>query len=326
VKMLITGATGFVGSWLTKKLLDLGHEVRVISRSGEVNFSFPHDKLEVLKGDIGDLGSLVRATENIHTVFHLAGVVGYSRAIRQQMHQTNVLGTANILEAFKQSNCSRFLHMSSVVAIGASIDGRNVLNEESPFNLHQYDLGYFETKKAAEDLVKHAVLEGVDAVIVNPSTIYGAGDATKGSRSTQIKVARGKFPFYSSGGVNVIHIDDLVEGVYKAWKMGRTGERYILAGDNLRIKDLFEMIATAAHVQPPKYFLPDSVILAIGKIGDALENFNKKGPLNSENARASIMYHWFDNAKARTELGLQARPAKEAIQDSVVWMKQNGII
>lgn len=324
--MLITGATGFVGSWLTKKLLDLGHDVRVISRSGNVQFSFPHDKLEVFKGDISDLGSLVRATENVHSVFHLAGVVGYSRAMRQQMHQTNVLGTANILEAFKQSNCSRFLHMSSVVAIGASLDGHSVLNEESKFNLKPFDLGYFETKKAAEDLVKIAATEGLDAVIVNPSTIYGAGDATKGSRSTQIKVARGKFPFYSSGGVNVIHIEDLVNGVYNAWKMGRTGERYILAGDNLRIKDLFEMIASAANVAPPKYFLPNSVILSLGKLGDLLEHFNMKGPLNSENARASIMYHWFDNAKAKSELGLRTRPAKEAIQDSVNWMKKNGII
>jgi dihydroflavonol-4-reductase len=327
MKMLVTGATGFVGSWLTKKLLDLGHDVRILSRSGRADFPFDSSKIEVIRGEISDIESLNRATQNIHSVFHLAGVVGYSRAMRQQMYETNVVGTKNIINSCQKSSCKRLVHMSSVVAVGASFDGKRPLNEDSPFNLHHLDLGYFETKLEAENLVREAVKSGrLDVVILNPSTIYGPGDAKKGSRSTQIKVARGNFPFYTSGGVSVIHIEDLVSAVYRAWEVGRTGERYILSGENITIQQLFEIIAKEAGVNAPKVYLPNSIVLSIGKIGDILEKFNKRGPINTENGWASILYHWFDNSKAQRELNFKPRPAQAAISDSVRWMKENKVI
>lgn len=327
MKILVTGATGFVGTWVTKKLLDQGHEIRVLSRDGQAEFPFDSTNIEVSYGDISDLQSVLLATKNIHSVFHLAGVVGYSRAARNDMQKTNVEGTKNIIEACIKSNCTRLVHMSSVVAIGANFNDGPPMNEDSAFNLHHLDLGYFETKHAGEKFVLEAVQENkIDAVILNPSTIYGPGDAKKGSRSTQVKVARGQFPFYTSGGVNIIHIEDAVEAIYRAWQVGRSGERYILAGENIRIRQLFQYIATAAQVNPPKIYLPNSVVLGLGHIGDWLEKIGKKGPINTENAWASILFHWFDNSKAKRELNLKTRPAFDAISDSVNWMKQNGIL
>lgn len=173
------------------------------------------------------------------------------------------------------------------------------------------DLGYFETKHESEKIVKAAFQQGrIDAVMVNPSTIYGYGDATKGSRKFQVKVAQGKIPFYPTGGVNVISVEDVCEASVNAWKKGRSGERYILAGENLLIKDVFEMIAKEANVAPPKIPMGRAILLAAGKTGDLLEKIGKKGPINTENAWTSTLYHWFDNSKAKRELQLNPKPAK----------------
>lgn len=326
MKILVTGATGFVGGKLTKKLLDLGHEIRVLSRSGEVPRDLAHQNLEVVKGDVTDLASLERACAQCESVFHLAGVVGYSRAMRQEMTLANVVGTANVLDACEKNKIQKLFYMSSVVTIGASFT-KDVLRETSPYLLQDLQLGYFETKRKAEELVIAATRAGrLQAYIANPATIYGAGDAQKGSRRVQVKVAQGKFKLYTSGGVNVVHIDDCIDGCLRIFERGRPGERYILAGENLTVKQLFTLIAEAAGVKPPFIHLPNLVVHTLGKIGDWQEKRGRKGLITSENAWTSTLYHWFTAEKARQELGFTARPARAAIQESVRWMKENKII
>jgi dihydroflavonol-4-reductase len=216
--------------------------------------------------------------------------------------------------------------MSSVVAVGASFDGKP-LDEESPYTISHLNLGYFETKKAAEDLVREACRKGqIEAVCLNPSTIYGAADAKKGSRKTQLKVAQGRFPFYTSGGVSIVSVHDVIEAVLTAREKGRNGERYILSGENLTIKDVFTRIAHLAGAKPPGIYLPNLAVKAIGKVGDMLENMGRKGPLNSENAWTALLYHWFDNSKARAELNFNPRPAQDALKESVDWMKEQGLL
>lgn len=327
MKLLITGATGFVGGWLCKKLLQENHELRILHRTSSDLSDIDGLEYESFIGDVTDLNSLKKACQNVDSVFHLAGVVGYSKAARPLMQKVNVEGTKNLLEACIQNNIHRILHFSSVVAIGSSFKSDTILNEESPFNIHHLNLGYFETKHQAENLVLDATKSGrIEAVIVNPSTIYGPADAKKGSRKTQVKVAKGNFPFFTSGGVNIASVYDVVDATYQAWKSGTPGKRHILAGENITIKQLFEYIAECAQVPPPKIFLPNALVHAIGKVGDLMEGLGKKGPLNSENAWTSTMYHWFDSTKAQAELGLRVTPAKECIKTSVDWMRSNGII
>jgi dihydroflavonol-4-reductase len=326
VKILVTGASGFIGRALTQKLVQIGHDVRVIGRTNQDAELRSKRDVEFIKADITDPKSLSQALKSVHSVFHLAGLIGYSRSMHQAMVQVNVMGTSHMLDAAIANGVERFVHMSSVVAVGASFDG-TPLTEDSAYNLSHLNLGYFETKRRAEQLVVEASRTGkLHTVCVNPSTVYGPGDATKGSRSVQIKVAKGSFPFYTSGGVNVIHVNDVINATYRAWEVGRRGERYILAGENLKIKKLFYEIARSAGVNPPRIFLPNWLLHGLGKFGDYLETKGKKGPVNSETAWTSTLYHWFDNAKARRELGLNPRPAIEAIQESVGWMKANGVI
>jgi dihydroflavonol-4-reductase len=322
---LVTGATGFVGSWLVRRLIEKGEKVHVLHRAGS--------SLEELKGlafvsrvgDITDPSSLGAAVQDVDTVYHLAGVVGYTRSMREQMERVNAQGTRNVVEAVALKK-SKLVYMSSVVAVGASFDGKP-LNEASPYNVGHLNLGYFETKKAAEDIVIEATRKGrIESVILNPSTIYGAADAKKGSRKTQLKVAQGKLPFYTSGGVSVVSVHDVVEAVIKARDLGRNGERYILSGENLTIQDLFSRIALLAGVKPPSIRLPNFVVHSLGKLGDALESIGRKGPISGENAWTSVLFHWFEHDKAKRELGFNPRPAQEALRESVEWMKQHGYL
>ncbi len=324
--VLVTGASGFVGSWLVRELVKRGEEVRVLHR--------PSSNLQDLEGlnyvsrlgDLSDPESLREAVTGTDTVFHLAGLVGYSKAMRAQMEEVNVKGTRNVVEAMQYAQGAKLVYMSSVVAVGASFNG-TPLNEDSPFNLSALNLGYFETKRDAEIIVRDAFRRGkVNCVIVNPSTIYGATDAKKGSRKTQLKVAQGKFPFYTGGGVSVVSVHDVVKAVITAGEKGRPGERYILSGENITIHDLFNRIAKIAGSKAPHVHLPDLAVRAIGKVGDLMESIGKKGPINSENAWTSILFHWFDHTKAKNELDFRPRPADEALTESVEWMRQNGML
>lgn len=326
MKVLVTGATGFLGKWMVRKLLKEGVSVRTLRRKSS-QFDISHPLLEDFWGDITDSDSVNAACKDVEAVFHLAGYVGYSRADRRIMEMVNVEGTRNVVSAVQKNRVQRLVHMSSVVAVGASRDGKQPLNESSPYNLQNLDLGYFETKRKAEELVKAAVQrDALDAVILNPSTIYGPGDGTKGSRKVQIKVAKGKFRFYTGGGVSIVGVDEVVDATYTAWLKGKTGERYILSGDNITIKDLFQLIATAAGVHPPNCKLPDALVRTIGVVGDGLEKVGRKGPLNSESAWTSLLFHWFDNQKARQYLGLNPKPAAVSIGRSIAWMRENGIL
>jgi len=326
-KILVTGANGFLGSWVVRRLLNEGHQVYSLVRKTSDLSELKGIQTEYVYGDVTDLHSLLASFQGMDAIFHLAGVIAYKKSDRPQMDRVNVEGTRNVVEACRAAHVKRLVHLSSVVAIGASFSPDQILNEESPYNISHLNLGYFETKHQAEQIVKEAVQKNrLDAVILNPSTIYGPGDARKGSRKTQLKVAQGKFKFYTSGGVNVVAVEDAVDGIVSAWKKGRSGERYILAGENLLIKELFELIASEAGQEPPRRLLPTPVLHGLGFVGDLMSSWGLKSPISRENAWTSTMYHWFDSSKAQRELDFKPRPAQMAISQSVKWIKENGLL
>lgn len=326
MKVLVTGANGFLGSWLTKRLLQEGHQVSALVRKNSDLSELENVKPNYLYGDVTDAKSLLEACKNQDIIFHLAGVIAYKASDRALMEKVNVNGTKNIIDICEKLKIPKLLHLSSVVAIGSSFSPI-VLDESSPYNIHHLNLGYFETKKKAEDLIITATKEKkIHAVCVNPSTIYGFGDAKKGSRKMQVKVARGKLPFYTSGGVNVVAVEDVIDGILQAIEKGKNGERYILASENMTIKQLFNHIADFAGQKPPSIEMPNWALHSLGFIGDSLNSFGLKGGLSRENAYTASMYHWFSSQKAQNELGFKPRPSAVAIENSVRWMKDNGYL
>lgn len=326
-KVVVTGANGFLGGWLCERLVQEGLEIHALVRKSSDLSELKGISVKLVYGDILNAESLNQAFKGVDSVFHLAGLIAYKKSEREKMQLANVVGTQNVVNACKDQGVRRLLHLSSVVAVGAGYSPQEILIEGSAFNLHPLNLGYFETKLAAERLAFAAMKDSsLEVVAVNPSTIYGASDAKKSSRKTQVKVARGEFPFFTRGGVSIIDVEDAVAAIYSAWKIGKTGERYILSGDNLTIKQLFELIANAANSKPPKILMPTPLLKGLGFIGDSLQHLGIESSVSSENAWTATLYHWFNSEKARQHLGLKTRPASESIEASVKWMSDQGLL
>lgn len=326
MKVLVTGANGFLGALLTKRLLEEGHQVKALVRKSSDLSELESVKPEYVYGDVTDEKSLLESFRDQDVVFHLAGYIAYKKSERPLLDKVNVIGTRNVVETCAALQIPKLLHMSSVAAVGSSFTAQ-VLNESSSYDIHHLNLGYFETKKQAEDLVVAAAKKNhIHAVCVNPSTIYGFGDARKGSRSNQIKVARGELGFYTSGGVNVVAAEDVLDGTLQALEKGRNGERYILSSENMTIKVLFEKIAHSAGVRPPHVKMPNWFVHSLGILGDAASSLGVKVGLGRERAYTATMFHWFDCQKAKNELGYKPRPSDIAIENSVRWMRDHGYL
>jgi dihydroflavonol-4-reductase len=327
MKVLVTGANGFLGSWLTRRLCQEGHRVSVLIRGSSDISEIENFPVEKKFGDVTDLESLFAAFRGQEAIFHLAGLVAYRASDRVKMETVNIRGTRNVVNVLKDLNIPELVYLSSVVAVGAGFTQREILNENSEYNLSHLNLGYFETKRIAELYVREQCAnDSFRGIILNPSTIYGGGDAKKGSRGIQVKVAKGRMPFYPIGGVNVVAVEDVVDGIMAAWKKGRSGERYILCGENMTIQELFKTIAGFAGVRPPRWPIPFAILRAVGWAGDQLGPLGVKLPFSLENAWTSHLYHWFDCTKAKTELGFQPTPSADAIEKSVRWMKDRGLL
>ena len=324
-----------MGSWLSRELEAKGHQLFVLHRKSSDLTPLQGVSFQSMLGDVTDRESVLNAVEGMDAVFHVAAVIAYDKKQWDQMHRVNVGGTQNVVDACIKLGVKRLVHTSSVVAVAespldpGSREGRGLANEQSAYNMSHYKLGYFESKKKAEDIVlqaAHRKSGGLDAVVVNPSVVFGAGDGVKGSRKMHLKVAAGKFPFYVDGGLSVVHVADVVQGHIAALEKGRRGERYILSGDNLTVKETFEILAEAGGQKPPKMKLPLPAVKLLGATGDLTEKLGFKIGLNSERAITSTLYLWFDNSKARLELGFNPRPGRTAIEESVQWCREQGLL
>lgn len=319
MKALVTGASGFIGSWLVRKLLHEGHKVRVLCRPSS-QFPLISDlEFEKAFGDITDLKSIKPALSGIDTVFHLAGFIGYKKSDHEMMNSVNVIGTHNIYQQSLQSNIKNFIFLSSVTAIGASLSPFQIMDENSKFNLDEFNFGYAESKREGEKIVL-AGNSSMKCVSLNPSTVYGPGDMLKSSRKNQLKAMQGKLMFYPYGGVSVVGIHDVVDSIYKSVSLGEHGQRYILSGDNLYIKDLMDKICKASGSKKPKYQIPTFLLNTLGYIGD---HFTNGKPIDSETANVIQLFHWYSNKKAIQKLEFKPSPSDEVIYSSVEWAKKN---
>ena len=252
MKALVTGATGFVGSHITRQLIDAGHSVRALYRSEAKLRQLAGLDLEAVPGDLDDSARLERASAGCEVVFHVAAKADYWKDDdRDALWRVNVEGTRNLLAAAKVAGVRRVVFTSSASTVGI-LPGEQIADETTPFNLPPARFWYAYTKLKAEAVAAEFVAAGLDVVTLNPVVIVGPGDLNAISGSFIIETARLQWLLpQSSGGISVIDARDVARAHLAACERGRAGERYILSAANLSYREWFGMIAAACDVRPP---------------------------------------------------------------------------
>lgn len=322
----VTGGTGFIGAPLVRALSARGDRVRVLARAtSDVSLFDGLAGVEIVRGDLFDQASLRRLCAGADGLFHLAADLSFWRGANQRQDATNIAGTASVMRAAKASGVGRIVHTSSVAAVGIPADSSRPADERNPFRGDQYN--YFRSKRLAEEAAFAAMHElGLDVVAVNPGTVFGGAVARRKSGSQRIigMVARGvKIPpfgrlrAYPPGGYNLCDVDDVVAGHLLAFEKGRRGERYILGGHNLMLRDVFGEIARQLGLPAPMR-TPAPVILALGAVSEVIASVSGKMPQVSwDYAVLGCMKLFYDSSKAVRELGYPITPFEETIAKGV---------
>ena len=328
MKALVTGATGFVGSAVARRLLDAGWAVRVLARPGSDRRNLQELDVDIAEGDLTDAASLQRACAGCEAVFHVAADYRLWVPKPAEIYRANVDGTRAMLEAAQAQGVRRVVYTSSVAVLGIPKDGTPG-NETTPVSVDDMIGHYKRSKFLAEQTAReYAAGTGLDLVIVNPSTPIGPRDVkpTPTGRIV-LDAAAGRMPAYVDTGLNLAHVDDIAEGHWLAFHHGRRGERYVLGGTDLSLRDILAMIADIVGRKPPKIRLPHGAVLPVAYAAEAFARLTGVRPVATvEEVRMSKKRMFFSSAKAAAELGYTARPARAALEDAVRWFRDNGYL
>lgn len=324
---VITGASGLLGGNLAAALRAERVQVRATRRPSTKIDHLAHLDIEWVHADLDDRPGLTRAFAGADVVFHAAAAVEVTPTLSPAMRRANVDGTAAVLAAMRASGAGRLIHVSSVAAIGLSTDGRPV-DESGRWNFDRYGLadGYSQSKHLAEELVRAA--GDVDAVIVNPTYMFGPLDARPSSGQLILDVVRRRIPGWTPGINDFVDVRDVARGTLAAWRKGARGQRYILGGERMTYRAVFDRIARLAGVAPPRFPAPRLAALALGKAGDLYQRITGKEPLvNSTAVRYAFTDRFqFSHDRATRELGYRHGAVDVAITDALTWFRQHGML
>ena len=335
MRILVTGSTGFIGASLCRALLAEGHQVRALHRPTSTLRLLDDLPVEHVLGDLTQPDSLTPAMEGVEVVFHAAAQLGSSQDEEGRMYSVTVEGTRSLLQAAKQAGVRRVIYTSSAAALGIpelispAIDSTGkamFMNENHTWNLRPDFWPYGYSKYLAELEVQKALAEGQDVVIVNPTYVLGAGDIYRQTNSIVVQAVRQRLPALVEGGLNVVHISDVVAGHLAALETGRTGQRYILGGENLTIVQMIQKMAEVAGVNAPALVLPGAMLRNLGWIAILAQSLIDL-PIDAKMSHLAGYYFYYDNTKSQVELGLQPPcSADQAISDAYNWFVEIGAL
>jgi len=332
MRILVTGASGFIGSSLCRALGAQGHEVLAFHRPTSLLAALEGLPVRHVIGDMLDPASLTQALDDVEVVFHTAAPMRPESDGRTAI-EAHVLGTRNVLQAAHQARVRRLVHTSSVAALGvpdvpASTPAENapLLDERHAWNYLPERWPYAYAKHASEQEVLRAVEAGLQAVIVNPSAVFGAGDWYRTRHSLVAFLARGAFVPVIPGGLNVVHIDDVIAGHLAALERGRCGERYILGGENLTLPELFQITAQVVGRRPPRLRLPLWTIPLVRHLLEPARSFLNL-PIEPSLLWLAGFHFFYDTRKSQGELGLPpAIPYRQAATETFNWLVSIGAV
>ena len=320
--ILITGGNGFIGSVVVRKLVESGRDVRCLLRKTSKTSRIDGLPFERADGDVRDSAAVGAAIAGCEAAIHLAGIVNWSHMDTREMNEVVVGGTKTVLDVAEAARCRKVVYVSSTLAVCGS-PRPHVFDEAGDKQGSAEKLSRAKAKREAEKLCRQAVTRGLHVVIVNPAEVYGPNDSALVTAGNLIEFALQSPVFVCAGGTGVVHVDDVADGIIAALDRGRVGERYILSGENLTVRQLAQLTIELLGqrktiVTPPRWLVRG---LAWG--GRIL---HVPVPFNPEVIPYATRYWFVDNAKARRELGVSFRGARETLQATTDWLRHAGYV
>lgn len=320
MRIFLTGGHGFIGSRVTRLLLGKGHTVRCLLREKSKTHRIADLSFERASGDVREKKTLVEGMRGADACIHLASVSSWKDLRSGILEATIIDGTRNLLEAAKEAGVKRVVFVSSILAVNASKEPK-VFDESSTFELGTSQLRYSVAKHEAEKMVFAAAKDGLETVIVCPGEVYGREDedfVTAGN----LKDILSSWPAMACHGGNpVCHVDDIAEGIVAALEKGRSGERYILGGDNLTVEETVRLTLDIAKKKSPVMVMPNWLVKGLI---NGLAKLRLPTPAIPEVLDYATLYWFVDSSKAKRELGYRPRPARECIAPVIDWLYEAG--
>jgi dihydroflavonol-4-reductase len=325
--VFVTGASGFVGSAVARALAARGYHVRVLVRPTSTRTNLEGLDAEIVEGDLRDAQATARAVAGARHVFHVAADYRLWAPDRGEIMRNNLASVRAVMDAALAAGVERVVYTSSVATLKP--DPRGPADERRPATEAEAVGIYKRSKVAAERLVEAMIASaGLPAVIVNPSTPIGPRDVrpTPTGRIL-VEAASGRMPAYVDSGLNLVHVDDVAAGHLAALDRGRIGERYVLGGQDVRLRDMLAMIARLAGRRPPRIELARAPLFPLAWVNEQRCRLTGAAPfLTVDGLRMAQHAMFFSSAKAEADLGYRARPFEEAIADALAWFRLRRMI
>jgi dihydroflavonol-4-reductase len=318
VKVFVTGGNGFIGSRVVRLLHQRGYEVRCLLRATSDTRRIRDIPFEEATGDVRDPACVERGFRGTGACIHLAGPSSWAEIASDEVEPV-ILGGARAVLAAAEKDGVRLVYVSTAAAVNGSKQP-TIFDETADFMLGKSGLRYAVAKHQAEGLVADAVERGLDAVVVNPTETYGPDDhewVTAGALRDALRT----WPALAvQGGTSVAHVEDVAEGIVAALEKGRAGQRYILGGENLTVREILRTAVEAAGSRRPVVLLPEWLVRAVSRACMAL---HVSPPILPDLIGYATRFWFMDCTKARRELGYRSRPAAETIRSVVAWIQQS---
>jgi len=324
---VVTGASGFIGSAVVRRLLARGQKVRCVVEPGAKLDNLDGLDVEVVTADVNDRDAVERALDGCDTLFHLAAIYAIWLRDPALMYRVNVEGSKTVLWAAYHAKVRRVVYTSSIAAVGRG-DKAQPVDETHEFSARDWDDGnaYIRSKWLSEKDALRFAHEGLPLVVVNPAFPFGERDiGPTPTGGIIVGALRKQMPGYVDAGFCAIDVDDCAEGHVLAAEKGRVGERYILGNHNVMMRDFYRTVGDVAGIKIPDRRIPVAVAESVGWMMEKMANVTGKRPLATLKAtRYAAHTHFFDNSKARRELGLPSTPLDVTIEKAVRWFRTHG--
>lgn len=322
---LVTGASGFVGYHVARRLCERGEPVRVLVRPESSRRFLKSLGVEFCEGDVRDSDSLLRAVRGCRRVYHVAAVYQLWALHPREMYESNVEGTRRVLEAAREVGVERIVTTSTVGALGIRDDGTPA-DEETSITLKDMMGHYKRSKFLAQEVALDYARQGVPVVIVNPSAPVGSHDAKPTPTGRMIvDYLKGKMLAYMDTGMNLVDVEDVAEGHILAAERGRVGEKYILGNRNMTLKEIFDLLGQISEIPSPTRRAPRWLVLPLAYVNTGWARWVSHVPprIPLEGVKMAKKYMWFDSSKAIRELGLPQASIEKALEKAVAWYRGN---